>query len=133
MELGGFEPPTSWVRSAPAILAVGAKSGLLPACLPWRLSWPSYTYARGLAAISGESATSGEKWLKWGGAVRMAIRNEPPEPQNGSRARSSLVKEPESGAGLGGALRLVLSRSNPGGQDRAQQAAPAAGNQERRR
>jgi hypothetical protein len=24
MELGGFEPPTSWVRSAKAILSVGA-------------------------------------------------------------------------------------------------------------
>jgi len=64
MELGGFEPPTSWVRSASAIFAEGVKSCRLPACLPRRLKPPPYTDARGLAAISGESATSGEKWLK---------------------------------------------------------------------
>lgn len=37
VELAGFEPATSWVRSASAILSVGAKSALLPACFPWRL------------------------------------------------------------------------------------------------
>jgi hypothetical protein len=33
MELGGFEPPTSWVRSASTMIAEGVKRGRLPACL----------------------------------------------------------------------------------------------------
>jgi hypothetical protein len=63
MELGGSEPPTPWVRPTKALSAVGAEKGKGPITSMLATATETPT-VNGCAAISWDSASSGEKWPK---------------------------------------------------------------------
>ena len=67
MELGGFEPPTSWVRSAAAAGVNSSRKpyfqgvSVIPSVERAAIRVPNM---RGYAAMCSESGTSGEKFPK---------------------------------------------------------------------
>jgi hypothetical protein len=57
MELGGFEPPTSWGRYRAAVSSLPLRFGFLMRCLASSGALPGSADRRGYASICGDSGT----------------------------------------------------------------------------